>query len=45
MKRHQGKTMKDIVIDFNVQQKKRNDRLIVTKMMKLCTRKRPVQRK
>ena len=45
MKRHQGKTMKDIVKDFNVQQKKRNDRLIVTKMMKLCTRKRPVQRK
>ena len=26
--------MKDIVKDFNVQQKKRNDRLIVTKMMK-----------
>ena len=45
VKRHQGKTMKDIVKDFNVQQKKRNDRLIVTKMMKLCTRKRPVQRK
>ena len=45
MKRHVGKTMKDIVKDFNVQQKKRNDRLIVTKMMKLCTRKRPVQRK
>ena len=45
MKRHQGKTMKDIVKDFNVKQKKRNDRLIVTKMMKLCTRKRPVQRK
>ena len=45
MKRHQGKTMKDIVKDFNVQQKKRNDRLIVTKMMKLCTPKRPVQRK
>ena len=42
VKRHQGKTMKDIV---NVQQKKRNDRLIVTKMMKLCTQKRPVQRK
>ena len=40
-----GKTMKDIVKDFNVQQKKRNDRLIVTKMMKLCTRKHPVQRK
>ena len=45
VKRHQGKTMKDIVKDFNVQQKRRNDRLIVTKMMKLCTRKRPVQRK
>ena len=45
IKRHQGKTMKDIVKDFNVQQKKRNDRLIVTKMMKLCTRKCPVQRK
>ena len=45
MKRHQGKTMKDIVKDFNVQQKKRNDRLIVTKMIKLCIRKRPVQRK
>ena len=45
MKRHQGKTMKDIVKDFNVQQKKRNDRLIVTKMMKLCIRMRPVQRK
>ena len=29
--------MKDIVKDFNVQQKKRNDRLIVTKMMKVCT--------
>ena len=29
--------MKDIVKDFNVQQKERNDRLIVTKMMKLCT--------
>ena len=34
-----------IVKDFNVQQKKRNDRLIVTKTMKLCTRKRPVHRK
>ena len=45
IKRHQGKTMKDIVKDFNVEQKKRNDSLIVTKMMKLCTRKRPVQRK
>ena len=45
MKRHQGKTMKDVVKDFHVQQKKRNDHLIVTKMMKLCTRKRPVQRK
>ena len=45
MKRHQGKTMKDIVKDFNVQQKKRNDRLIVTKMMKLCTQKSPGQRK
>ena len=45
MKRHQEKMMKDIVKDFNVQQKKRNDHLIVTKMMKLCTRKRPVQRK
>ena len=31
MKRHQGKTMKDIVKDFNTRQKKRNDRLIVTK--------------
>ena len=31
MKRHQGKTMRDIVKDFNVQQKKQNDRLIVTK--------------
>ena len=40
MKRHQGKTMKDIVKDFNLNQKKRNDRLIVTKMMKLCTGKR-----
>ena len=39
LKRHQGKTMKDIVKDFNVQQKKRNDRLIVTKMMKLCITK------
>ena len=37
--------MKEIVKDFNVQRKKRNDRLIVTKMMKLCTQKRPVQRK
>ena len=37
--------MKDIVKDFKVQQKKRNDRLIVTKMIKLCTQKRPVQRK
>ena len=45
MKRHKGKTMKDIVKDFNVQQKKQNDLLIETKMMKLCTRKRPVQRK
>ena len=45
MKRHRGKTMKDIVKYFNVQQNKRNDRLIVTKMMKLCTRKRLVQRK
>ena len=41
MKRHQGKTMKDIVKDSNVKQKKRNDRLIVTKMMKLCTQKSP----
>ena len=45
MKRHQRKTMKDIVKDSYVQQKKRSDRLIVTKMMKLCTWKRPVQRK
>ena len=45
MKRHQGKMMKDIVKYFNVQQKKQDDRLIVTKMMNLCTRKRPVQRK
>ena len=45
MKRHQGKTMKNIVKEFNVQQKKRNDRLIVTKMMKLCAQMRPVQRK
>ena len=44
MKRHQGKTMEDTVKDFNVQQKKRNDRLIVSKIMKLCTQKRPVQR-
>ena len=44
MKRHQGKKIKDIVKDFNVQRKKRNDRLIVTKMMKLCTSMRPVQR-
>ena len=44
MKKYQGKT-KDIVKDLNVQEKKRNDRLIVTKMMKLCTRKRPVHRK
>ena len=35
MKRHQGKTMKDIVKDFNPRQKKRNDRLIVAKMMTL----------
>ena len=40
MKRHQGKNMKDIVKDFNLNQKKQNDRLIVTKMMKLCTQKR-----
>ena len=37
--------MKDIVKDFNVQQKKQNDRLIVTQMMKLCNPMRPVQRK
>ena len=37
--------MKDIVKDFNVQQKKRNDRLIVTKIMKLSTQKSPVQGK
>ena len=37
--------MEDIVKDFNVQQKKQNDHLIVTKMMKLCTQKSPVQRK
>ena len=35
--------MKDIVIDFNDQQKKQNDRLLVTKMMKLCTQEHPVQ--
>lgn len=39
MKRHQGKPIKDIVKDFNPRQRKRNDRLIVTKMMTLLTRR------
>ena len=42
MKRHQGKTMKDILKDFNLHQKKSNDRLIVTKMWTLYNRKRQV---
>ena len=33
IKRHRGKTMRDIIKDFNIHQKKRNDSLIVTKMM------------
>lgn len=44
MKRHQGKSMKDIVKDFNPRQKKRNDRLIVTKMMALLTRRRCIKK-
>ena len=40
MKGHQGKTMRDIVKDFNPCQKKRNDRLIVTKMMTLLKQRR-----
>ena len=35
-----GKTMKGIVKDFNLHQKKRNDRLTVAKMMTLCSGKR-----
>ena len=42
MKRHQRKNMKDIEKDFNPRQKKRNDRLIVTKMMTLLKRRRRV---
>ena len=42
MKRHQGKTMKDIEKDFNTRQTKRNDRLIMTKLMTLLKRRRQV---
>ena len=40
MKRYQGKTMKDNLKVFNLRQKKRNDRLVVTKMKTLLTRRR-----
>ena len=39
IKRHGVETMMGILKDFNLQQKKRNDDLIVTKMKTLCTRK------
>ena len=42
IKRHQGKTMEDIVKDFNPRQKKCNDHLIVTKIMTLLKRRRRV---
>ena len=42
MKRHLGETKKDIVKDFNPRQMKRNDRLIVTKMLTLFKRRRRV---
>ena len=42
MKGHQWKIMKHIVEDFNPHQKKRNDRLIVTKMMTLLKQRRRV---
>ena len=42
MKRYQGKTMKDILKVFNLRQKKRNDRLVVTKMKTLLTRRRRI---
>ena len=41
----QGKNMMDILKDFNLQQKKRNDDLIVTKMKTLCIRKRQKRNK
>ena len=45
IKRHKGKTMMGILKDFNLQQKKRNDDLIVTKMKTLCIRKRQKRNK
>ena len=39
IKRYEGKTMMGILTDFNLQQKKRNDGLIMTKMKTLCIRK------
>ena len=33
IKRHRGTTLRDFIKDYNIHQKKRNDRLIVTKMM------------
>ena len=42
MKRHQGKTMRGIVKDLHPRQKKRNDRLVVTKMMALLKQRRRV---
>ena len=40
IKQHEGKTMMGILKDFYLQQKKRNDDLIVTKIKTLCIRKR-----
>ena len=45
IKRHEGKTMMAILKDFNLQQKKRNDDLIVTKLKTLCIRKRQKRNK
>ena len=40
IKRYEGKTMMSILKDFNLQQKKRNDALIVTKMKTLTKRQK-----
>ena len=45
IKRYEGKTIMGILKDFNLQQKKRNDGLIVTKMKTLCIRKRQKRNK
>ena len=41
-KRHQGKTMRNIVTDSTPRQKKRNDRLVETKMITLLNQRRRV---